>query len=159
MTMQLNLADVDKSTPVEKQSAFERFKAAYPKRDGANPWQPARVKFETLVKRGVDAEMIIRGARQLAVEMHATKQIGSRFVPQAITWLNQQRYADMEGYTRANNPEGERVAEEKFWEQVLTSYTKFGLWSKWAGPSPDSLSCRCPRELLLKHGIVTEAVE
>src|SRR5882757_2556515 len=78
----------------KKVDAFDRFKRTYPKRDGANPWQPAKLKFDRLVKGGVDPEMIIAGARQLAVEEHARGNLGTKFVPQAITWLNQQRYAD-----------------------------------------------------------------
>lgn len=157
MKMQLDLPDVDNSRVVAvivDKSAFERFKAAYPKRDGANPWQPARIKFETLVKRGVDAEMIIRGVRQLAVEMHASKQLGTRFVPQAITWLNQQRYADSTS-AATETP----VDQETYWAAVIASYKRFGRWNRYAGPDPESPACRCPRELLIKHGIIQEPSE
>jgi len=41
----------------KKVDAFDRFKRTYPKRDGANPWQPAKLKFDRLVKGGVDPEM------------------------------------------------------------------------------------------------------
>ena len=39
------------------------------------------------------------------------------------------------------------------WEQVVVTYKKIGLWSRNAGPSPDSPACRCPREILAKHGV------
>jgi hypothetical protein len=50
-------------TPAKPQArandTFDRFKAAYPRRDGANPWQPAEKKFNALVKTGVDPEAMI----------------------------------------------------------------------------------------------------
>jgi hypothetical protein len=76
------------------ENSFDRFKKAYPKRDGANPWKPAEKKFEALVKSGVDPNLIIAGARQFSVEEHARGKIGTQFIPMAVTWLNQQRYAD-----------------------------------------------------------------
>jgi hypothetical protein len=39
------------------------------------------------------------------------------------------------------------------WEAICASYKKFGHWSKQGGNSPDSGSCRCPPEILAKHGI------
>jgi hypothetical protein len=39
------------------------------------------------------------------------------------------------------------------WEAICASYKKFGHWSKQGGKSPDSGSCRCPPEILAKHGI------
>lgn len=43
--------------------------------------------------------------------------------------------------------------EELDWEAVINSYMRFGIWSRWAGPDPQSPACRCPKELLVKHGI------
>jgi hypothetical protein len=74
--------------------AFKRFKAAYPRRDGANPWQPAEKKFNALVKTGVDPETMIRAASELAREEGARGNVGTKFIPQALTWLNQQRFQD-----------------------------------------------------------------
>jgi hypothetical protein len=74
--------------------AFKRFKAAYPRRDGANPWHTAEKKFSALVKTGVDAEAMIAAAAALAREECARGNIGTKFIPQAITWLNQQRFQD-----------------------------------------------------------------
>jgi hypothetical protein len=46
------------------------------------------------------------------------------------------------------------------WEETLSAYKKYGLWSKYAGPEPESPACRCPRELLAKFDIqfATEGV-
>jgi len=46
------------------------------------------------------------------------------------------------------------TAEETDWEAVCKSYKAFGKWSKWAGPDPDSEACRCPRDVLAKHGLL-----
>lgn len=128
------------------ETAFERFKKAYPKRDGSNPWQPAQKKFDALVKSGVDPEVIIASAQRFAQLEAARGNFGSRFVPMASTWLNQQRYADLVEHTPVAEP-------EMHWDAILTTYKRFGHWSKYAGPDPDSPACRCPHELLVKHGI------
>lgn len=75
-------------------AAFLQFRAVYPRRDGANPWKPAEKKFYALVKSGVDPALIIAGARQLSADEYARGKIGTQFIPQAVTWLNQQRYSD-----------------------------------------------------------------
>ena len=75
--------------------AFQRSKAAYPRREGANPWQPAQKKFETLVKSGVDPAEIIAAAEKLAQDEAARGNIGTRFIPQAVTWLKEHRFADV----------------------------------------------------------------
>jgi hypothetical protein len=130
--------------------SFERFKKAYPKRDGANPWKPAEAKFVRLVKSGVDPELIIAGARLLAVEEHARGNIGTKFIPMAVTWLNQQRYAD----SAEAAPDAE---PDQHWDAILDSYKRFNHWSRWAGPDPASPACRCPVELLVKHGLRSPA--
>lgn len=125
-------------------AAFLQFRAAYPKRDGANPWRPAELKFYTLVKSGVDPAEIIAGAIKLAQDEQARGNIGTRFIPQAITWLNQHRFKD------TNAPAPQPAID---WEAILTAYKKLNHWSRWAGPDPSSPACRCPKELLIKHGI------
>ena len=70
---------------------FEKFWQAYPRRDGANPKQPAAQKFDRIVAGGVDPEAIIAAARKLAADM-AGKD--AKFVPQAQTWLGQARWQD-----------------------------------------------------------------
>ena len=72
---------------------FEVFWRAYPsRRSHSNPKKPAREKFETAVKRGVAAADIIRGAQNYGayVEREGTD---SKYVAQALTWLNQERWA------------------------------------------------------------------
>jgi hypothetical protein len=78
---------------------FEEFWGKYPKRDGANPKEPARKKFLAAVKSGADPEAIIRAAKRSADEARSNGQIGTPYVPQAVTWLNQQRWGDYPALT------------------------------------------------------------
>jgi len=74
--------------------AFEEFWKAFPRRDGPNPRKPAEQKFNALVKTGVEPAVMIAGAKQLASDEAKRGNIGTRFIPQAVTWLNQQRWSD-----------------------------------------------------------------
>jgi hypothetical protein len=73
---------------------FLEFWETYPKRDGSNPKEPARKKFATLIKSGVDPGAIIAGACRYAADMRARVQENTPYVAQAVTWLNQQRWGD-----------------------------------------------------------------
>lgn len=127
--------------------AFQRFKAAYPRRDGANPWQPAEKKFNALVKTGVDPEAMIAAAGALAREEGARGNVGTKFIPQAMTWLNQQRFQDQAVSSFSSSSDVD-------WDTICSSYKKFGVWSRHApGGDPNSPSCQCPRDILAKHGI------
>ncbi len=71
---------------------FEEFWRAYPsRRPHSNPKKPARAKFEAAVKRGVAPVDIIRAAQNYAsyVEREGTDP---KYVAQALTWLNQERW-------------------------------------------------------------------
>lgn len=76
---------------------FDEFWEAYPKRQGDNPKAPARKKFQVARQRGVSSESLLNGARGYAEKVVHDK-IEPRFVAQAVTWLNQERWAD---YTEA----------------------------------------------------------
>ncbi len=72
---------------------FDVFWRAYPSRGRhSNPRKPARAKFEAALKRGTVTADIIRGAENFAayVEREGTDP---KFVPQAKTWLNEERWA------------------------------------------------------------------
>lgn len=77
-----------RSTPSEQ---FDRFWEAYPRRDGANPKQPAMKAFNRAVASGADPETIILGAQHYRREQHGKD---ARFIAQAVTWLNQERWGD-----------------------------------------------------------------
>ena len=40
------------------------------------------------------------------------------------------------------------------WKNVISFYKKSGIWSKWAGPDPDSPACKAPPELLREFGLL-----
>lgn len=84
-----------KPSAAEIEGAFERFWSVYPSRSPhSNPKKPARQKFEAAVKRGVDAEEIIRGAQVYA--RHAARHIPDpQHVAMATTWLHQERWSDL----------------------------------------------------------------
>jgi hypothetical protein len=77
-----------------RESHFDEFWEAYPRRDGPNPRKPAEQRFNSLVKSGVDPGTMVEEVKKLAVDEGTRGNIGTRFIPQAITWLNQQRWAD-----------------------------------------------------------------
>lgn len=73
---------------------FEEFWRIFPPRSPhGNPKKPAKVKFMALVRSGITAEEILAGAKRYATTVIATRT-EPRFVAQAITWLNQERWHD-----------------------------------------------------------------
>lgn len=127
-------------------SRFDDFWKEYPKREGDNPRKPAEKKFNALVKTGVDPELIIAGARQASSAARTRGDYGSRFIPQAIKWLNDQRFQDYAVFSC-------EPAAAINWDSVIEMFKKTGHWSRYAGPDPDSPACRAPLHLLEKHGL------
>lgn len=73
---------------------FVQFWEVYPKRDGANPMEPARKKFLALVRSGISADAIISGAKVYGNDLRTKSHIDSRYVVQAIKWLDESRWQD-----------------------------------------------------------------
>lgn len=69
---------------------FADFWLAYPRREGPNPKKPAKDRFLRLVAKGHDPDTIIASAKAFAAE----NPTPTRFIPQAITWLSQERFDD-----------------------------------------------------------------
>jgi hypothetical protein len=78
---------------------FEKFVEVYPKRDGANPRAPARKKWLAALKAGTSSEDILAAAKRFAEEARSKGQIGTPYIPQMVTWLNQQRWGDYPAHT------------------------------------------------------------
>jgi hypothetical protein len=74
--------------------AFETFWSISPKRTGGNPKAPALKSFTKAIKRGVDPNVILDGARKWRAQCEGEGILGTKFVPQAVTWLNQERWND-----------------------------------------------------------------
>ena len=85
---------VAEATRTSREKKFEQFKKAYPKRQGANPWQPARKLFDAAIRCGTDPDQIIAAA-QNHIGIDPAK-IGTEYVPQAVKWLRDKRYLDYE---------------------------------------------------------------
>lgn len=142
---------------------FEEFWKERPRRDGDDPRKPAEKKFNALVKTGVDPDVIISGAKMATIAAKERGVYGTKFVPQTVKWLNDQRFADYaaEAYSAADQS---KVDDEAFWDSILTSFKRFGHWSGQAGPGLDSPGCKVPDEMLAKHGLsrtptVTQTIE
>jgi hypothetical protein len=74
---------------------FEHFWQVYPSRGRhANPKKPAQQSFSTAIKRGADPADIVAGAEAYAAIVQAVGIGDPRFIPQAVTWLNQERWND-----------------------------------------------------------------
>jgi hypothetical protein len=71
---------------------FEEFWENYPRRDGANPKEPAAKLFRAAVKSGTDSQRIIAGVKRCRV-VEAGK-IGTPYIPQAVKWLRDKRWND-----------------------------------------------------------------
>lgn len=132
---------------------FEEFWKERPRRDGDDPRKPAEKKFHALVKTGVDPDVIISGAKLASAAARERSIYGTKYVPQTVKWLNDQRFVDYaaEAYNTA-------PSQGIDWDAVLTSYKKFGAWSKYAGPDLDSPECRAPPDMLAKYGLSRTAM-
>lgn len=83
-----NLSDACASKP----DPFDEFWKLYPRRDGANPKEPARRQFVMAVKAGAHPQDIIAGVKRC--RQVEAKNIGTPYIPQAIKWLRDQRWND-----------------------------------------------------------------
>ena len=79
---------------VVKNGNFNEFWAAYPKRRGSNPRAMAEKRWSAAVKSGADPEHILSSVKNYTDELREQNLIGTEFVCQASTWLNQKRYLD-----------------------------------------------------------------
>ena len=132
--------------PTRTDEKFEEFWKSLPKRDGANPKEPARKLFEAAVKSGEDPEAIIAGARQCA--RAESKNAGTPYIPQAVNWLRDKRWRDY----------GQQIAEHGApfdWEADDKLKATIGVSSKHAGPEPGAVGCRAPAEILQKYGLAS----
>jgi len=97
-------------TNVEITQQFENFWKSYPKRGGAsNPKKPAREKFIRAVTMGVSPVEIIAAARRYHEIERSSGRDGTKFIPQATRWLNEQRWNDYPGTNGAELPLGVHI--------------------------------------------------
>lgn len=93
-----------KADKVAAEAEFTALAKAYPRRKGGNPLKPARAKFDAAVRRGVPAATILAAARSFAAECAGDGRAGTEFVPMLSTWLNQERWQQIEPETSPDPP-------------------------------------------------------
>jgi hypothetical protein len=142
----IGITDHAPALPAVRAPSFEDFWRAFPRRDGPNPRRPAERQFHALVAAGVDPAMLIAAARRFAAAEAAKHTVGTRFVPQAMTWLAQERFADHV----VDSAAGARTLDIA---EAVKLFARTGHWSKWAGPEPGLGGCRAPPELLAQYGL------
>jgi hypothetical protein len=113
---------------------FDEFWAAYPRRDGPNPRKPAEQRFASLVKSGLDPGMMIEAAQKLAADETARGNVGTRFIPQAVTWLNQQRWADHSAVVELQQQQAAANLAPKIHVKADTS--QWRAWAAYLGTPP-----------------------
>jgi hypothetical protein len=136
---------------------FEEFWKEYPQRDGDNPKTPAKMKFDSLVKTGVDPQLMIAGARKFATKSREQGQERTRFIPHALKWLSEQRWADIAAVAYVAT---ERAAEPaaQDWDAAVKRWLgNESHWPRWAGNAPGATTCRCPAEILIANGLDPES--
>jgi hypothetical protein len=126
---------------------FETFRKSYPKRTGNYGWKAAEKKYLGLVKTGVDPKAILTALDRFKEELRKTNRIGTEFVPMPASWLNKEDFVEA---AVAAFDEGPKLID---WENVVAFYKRTRVWSRNAGPDPDSPACQAPPEVLRKHGI------
>lgn len=91
----ISVRSVGKPTRPAADDQFDEFWKAYPHRgEASDPKKPAREKFERAIKRGVDPEAILAGAKRFAEIERRAGRAGTDKCAQAVTWLNQERWQD-----------------------------------------------------------------
>lgn len=128
---------------------FEEFWKAYPRREGANPRKPAEARFYALVKTGLDPDFLIAEVRKFASRDDTRKQIGTRFIPQAVTWLNQQRWSDHAAVAFLVGGEQQQITVE----QAVAQYARIRVWPR-GGPVNDV--SQVPTDLLARYGLAPD---
>lgn len=131
---------------------FEDFWKERPRRDGDDPRKPAEKKFKALVKTGVDPDVIISGAKLASAAARERGIYGTKFVPQTVKWLNDQRFIDYAASAFIDSDE-----PKIDWENQMSRFKRGFQWSaKWCGPEPGMAGCRVPVDILAKHGYLNE---
>ena len=131
---------------------FDAFWAAYPRRLGANPRKPAREKFILAIRSGADPASIIAAAENYRREEERSGKIGTPYVAQATTWLNQRRWEDLLADTNEKTLANHSVIEQGHRMAVERYRTNPSLWPTSLGPKPDEPDCRISPKILSEYG-------
>ncbi|SEG61203.1 hypothetical protein [Bosea lathyri] len=144
---------IGKPSKAASDDAFERFRAAYPKRKGVDPRANAKKRFDAKVKGGADPERIIAGAKAFAAAEAKRGAEGTEFIPHSATWLNRDGWEDhfdapgTVGATAADDVESWRIPVAN-WRNDPTSWTSHA-W----GPAPGEPGSAVSTTILAKLGV------
>lgn len=141
------------TTPIvpkgDEHESFSDFWKAYPSRGtAANPRKPAAKAHLAAIKRGADPAELIRTAPTAA----PSDKYGTEFVPQATTWLNEDRWKDI-----PKAPEVPRVqTEDEVWNARYEAWKRspkpvterYWFTDQW-GPAPHLPGTKVPKHLLV----------
>ncbi|UMY16644.1 YdaU family protein [Methylobacterium organophilum] len=140
---------------------FAEFWAAYPKRSGDNPRKTAVKAYGGAIRRGATRARIMEGVRRYAAQLAEGGKIGTEFVAQAATWLNQDRFEPPSGY--ADPPSGRPQDHASFlanltdedWRRHVQQWRRTG--GQWLlaqrTPPPDDARTRVPQAILNEFAI------
>lgn len=135
---------------------FDEFWKEYPSRDGDNPKLPAKLKFEALVKTGIDPALMIAGAKRYAANARDKQQVGTKYIAHALKWLSEQRWADIAAVSYMASDLSFNPQPADWASAVKRWLSNQSLWPRWAGPEPTSPACRCPADVLIASGVDPE---
>jgi len=136
-------------TGVQKVAAhseeFERFRQAYPKRDGGHGWSKAIESFEAHRKAGVDPEDMIRGAESYAADRKRAGKAGTEFVMQAVTFLRGKHWPEWLEKAAPRPPaNGWPLSID---EPTARATFLRGTWPDAFGPKPGVPGCKIPESV------------
>jgi hypothetical protein len=104
------------------------------------------------VKSGLDPGMLIDEVKKFAATETSRGNVGTRFIPKAVTWLNEQRWAD-HAAVAALQAIGVDPNPEQTLEKAVAFFAKTGIWARGIGNEPGLTGCRASPEMLARYGL------
>lgn len=124
---------------------FGQFWKAYPRRKSKDG---ARRKFQALLKRGIDPNVIVTGARRYAM-LCASLGTELQFMKHPTTWLNNGCWED-DDLPALPDASGPRDHSPDKWRRMidLVISGEYPWEESSMGPPPGHPECVCPKELI-----------
>jgi uncharacterized protein YdaU (DUF1376 family) len=119
---------------------FDELWTAYPKREGSNEKKPARIKYEKMIRDGVDHDKLVAAVKHYADQ--EAKNIGTRFIKRTITWLNEWSPDD-----EAETIKAPAVTSIKFFAEITSA-----AWCAWDKHSRATTGRPAPQADFRPHG-------
>jgi hypothetical protein len=117
-------------------------------------WLPTSDGHSFALREGFSVSEVDREVQKFRDYWIARPGVGGTKLDWDATWRQWVRKgAESAGKTPAPTANGASPDAGVDWDKTAALYAKTGHWSRWAGPAPDHNGCRCPREVLEKHGI------